>query len=266
MSPTPTRDPRHEHQRSLASPRSPRRPPAGPRHRPALLQSGAGHAARRGRRDRRTRSPPIVGPRRSDRHGLGQDAGRLHRPPGFIVNRVNRPFTIEALRILEAGAAGVSEIDEALRDGGFPMGPFELMDLVGIDVNLAAATGSGRRLGRPDRLRPSPIQEALVAAGHLGRKTGQGFYRYEDGRPARGGGGTAGVRLGRAPRRRDDPKRILDAIVSEARSPPRKASPRPTSSTSRCDSAPATRMGRSSLDSRWPRPTAMTRLAATIDP
>jgi 3-hydroxybutyryl-CoA dehydrogenase len=101
--------------------------------------------------------------------------------PGFIVNRVNRPFTIEALRILESGAASVSEIDEALRDGGFPMGPFELMDLTGIDVTLAAATGIWEGLGRPDRLRPSHIQEELVAAGDLGRKTGQGFYRYSDG-------------------------------------------------------------------------------------
>ena len=116
---------------------------------------------------------------------LGQDPGRLRRTgPGFIVNRVNRPFTIEALRILEAGAAGVSEIDDALRADGFPMGPFELMDLTGIDVSLAAATGVWEGLGRPERLRPSPIQEELVAAGRLGRKTGRGFYRYEDGRQA----------------------------------------------------------------------------------
>ena len=74
--------------------------------------------------------------------------------PGFIVNRVNRPYTIEALRILESGAATVSEIDAALREDGFPMGPFELMDLTGIDVTLAAATGVWEGLGRPDRLRP----------------------------------------------------------------------------------------------------------------
>ncbi len=98
--------------------------------------------------------------------------------PGFIVNRVNRPFTIEALRILEAGAARVTEIDEALRADGFPMGPFELMDLTGVDVSLAAATGIWDGLGRPERLRPSPIQERLVEAGELGRKTGTGFYRY----------------------------------------------------------------------------------------
>ena len=102
--------------------------------------------------------------------------------PGFIVNRVNRPFTIEALRILEEGLASVAGIDEAMRDGGFPMGPFELMDLAGLDVNLAAARGVWEGLGRPDRLRPSPIQERLVAAERLGRKTGGGFYGYEDGR------------------------------------------------------------------------------------
>ncbi len=137
--------------------------------------------------------------------------------PGFIVNRVNRPFTIEALRILETGTASVTEIDEAVRDAGFPMGPFELMDLTGIDVTLAAATGIWEGLGRPDRLRPSPIQEGLVAAGDLGRKTGQGFYRY-----------AAGERIGEAERpptpasgERLAPtqirERILDAIVGEAR-------------------------------------------------
>jgi len=99
--------------------------------------------------------------------------------PGFIVNRVNRPFTIQALRMLEEGGASVEAIDAALRDAGFPMGPFELMDLTGIDVSLAAATAVWDGLGRPERLRPSPIQERLVADRHLGRKTGQGFYRYD---------------------------------------------------------------------------------------
>jgi len=102
--------------------------------------------------------------------------------PGFIVNRVNRPFTIEALRLLEAGAASVEAVDAALRDAGFPMGPFELMDLVGIDVNLAAARGVWDGLGRPDRLLPSTIQERLVEEGRLGRKTGGGFYIYDGGR------------------------------------------------------------------------------------
>jgi hypothetical protein len=83
--------------------------------------------------------------------------------PGFIVNRVNRPFTIEALRILETGAATTTEIDQAIREAGFPMGPLELMDLTGIDVTLAARPGSGRVSGvptgsgrRPSRRRSSP--------------------------------------------------------------------------------------------------------------
>jgi len=112
----------------------------------------------------------------------GKTPVRCEDRPGFIVNRVHRPFTIEALRILEADGASVEAIDAAMRGGGFPMGPFELMDLAGLDVNLAAARGVWRGLGEPERLRPSRIQEALVEAGHLGRKRGLGFYRYHDGR------------------------------------------------------------------------------------
>ncbi len=113
--------------------------------------------------------------------GWGKTPVRSADRPGFIVNRVNRPFTIEALRMQEKGDARVAEIDAAIRDDGFPMGPFELMDLVGIDVNLAAATGVWEGLGRPERLRPSPIQRWLVAHDRLGRKTGVGFYRYDAG-------------------------------------------------------------------------------------
>jgi 3-hydroxybutyryl-CoA dehydrogenase len=144
----------------------------------------------------------------------GKTPVRCSDAPGFIVNRVNRPFTIEALRLLESGEAGVIDIDAAMRRAGFPMGPFELMDLIGVDVNLAAARGVWEGLGRPDRLRPSPIQERLVGAGHLGRKTGSGFYRYDD----------AGRLLGLAgdPSATTTPReaiatRIRDAIDAEAR-------------------------------------------------
>jgi 3-hydroxybutyryl-CoA dehydrogenase len=136
--------------------------------------------------------------------------------PGFIVNRVNRPFTIEALRILESGSASVTEIDEALRADGFPMGPFELMDLTGIDVSLAAATGIWEGLGRPDRLRPSPIQEELVAAGDLGRKTGQGFYRYADGRSIGEAVRPRSSVMGQPAAAEAIRDRILDAIATEA--------------------------------------------------
>jgi 3-hydroxybutyryl-CoA dehydrogenase len=115
--------------------------------------------------------------------GWGKTAVHCADTPGFIVNRVNRPFTIEALRILESGLATVDQIDAAIRAAGFPMGPFELMDFVGLDVNLAAATAIWDGLGRPDRLRPSTIQRELVAAGELGRKTGLGFYRHEEANP-----------------------------------------------------------------------------------
>jgi 3-hydroxybutyryl-CoA dehydrogenase len=114
----------------------------------------------------------------------GKTPVRVVDSPGFIVNRVNRPFTIQALRMLEAAEAGVERIDQAVRSAGFPMGPFELIDLIGVDVNLAAARALWDGLGRPDRLRPSPIQERLVDAEHLGRKAGEGFYRYGEGSPA----------------------------------------------------------------------------------
>jgi 3-hydroxybutyryl-CoA dehydrogenase len=127
-----------------------------------------------------------VAPATADRaeavvRGWGKTTVRCADTPGFIVNRVNRPFTIEALRALERREASEEAIDAAVRAEGFPMGPFELMDLVGIDVNLAAARTIWEGLGRPDTLRPSPVQEALVADGRLGRKTGRGFFTYRDG-------------------------------------------------------------------------------------
>ena len=114
----------------------------------------------------------------------GRTPIRCADQPGFVVNRVNRAFTIQALRLLEAGQVTVAGLDDAVRAEGFPLGPFELMDLVGIDVNLAAATGIWEGFDRAARFRPSPIQARLVAAGRLGRKSGEGFYRYDpDGRP-----------------------------------------------------------------------------------
>ena len=109
---------------------------------------------------------------------------RCRDTPGFIVNRVNRPFTLEALAILARGDASIEDIDRAIRSAGFPMGPFELMDLSGIDINLAAARGvheGFQALGDPiaDRFRPSPIQARLVTDGRLGRKTDAGFYLYD---------------------------------------------------------------------------------------
>ena len=101
--------------------------------------------------------------------------------PGFIVNRCNRPYALESLRILAEGVATHAEIDAVMReDGGYRMGPFELMDLIGIDVNLEVAR-SFYRQRRLVRWEPSPISAQLVAEGRLGRKSGRGFYSYEDG-------------------------------------------------------------------------------------
>ena len=150
----------------------------------------------------------------------GKAAIRVKDSPGFIVNRVNRPFTLEPLRLLRAGAASIESIDAALVTAGFPMGPFALMDLIGIDVNLAAARGLFEASGRPPRFRPSPIQEELVAAGRLGRKSGEGFYRYEGGRAT----GPASQFASSAPPRGRHPQldgpsiaeRVVLAIVNEA--------------------------------------------------
>jgi 3-hydroxybutyryl-CoA dehydrogenase len=147
--------------------------------------------------------------------GWGKTPVRCSDSPGFIVNRVNRPFTLEALRMLEAGAASVEAIDGAMRAAGFPLGPFELIDLVGVDVNLAASRSIWDGLGQPGRLRPSPVLTRLIGEGRLGRKAGLGFYRYEGGRR---GPVVPGPDRGRATLDADAIRaRILTAIDAEAR-------------------------------------------------
>ncbi len=99
--------------------------------------------------------------------------------PGFIVNRVARPFYAEGLRIYQEGGADISTIDALMREcGGFRMGPFELMDLIGHDVNYAVTCSVFDAFYNDQRFLPSLIQKELVDAGHLGRKTGRGFYDY----------------------------------------------------------------------------------------
>jgi len=115
----------------------------------------------------------------------GKVTARAADVPGFIVNHVARPYYLEALRILEEGLAGADEIDAAMRDlGGFRMGPLELVDLIGLDVNLATTRSVWEQLDRPPLLRPCALQEKLVADGYLGRKTGRGIYSYKGDTPA----------------------------------------------------------------------------------
>lgn len=98
--------------------------------------------------------------------------------PGFIVNRVARPFYIESLRLAEEGKADIEQIDRLMESTGFKLGPFRLMDLIGNDINYAVSCSVYDQLNSPERLKPSFIQEQKVKEGKLGKKSGEGYYRY----------------------------------------------------------------------------------------
>jgi len=101
--------------------------------------------------------------------------------PGFVVNRVARPFYTEALKILSENVTTVEEIDRIVKkSGGFKMGPFELMDMIGNDVNFSVTESMFQQFFHDPRFQPSQIQQQLVEAGMLGKKTKQGFYNYEE--------------------------------------------------------------------------------------
>jgi len=99
--------------------------------------------------------------------------------PGFVVNRVLTPYLREAMHLLEEGYA-LPQIDAAMRGFGMPMGPFEVLDEVGLDVAAKAAATLGAAF--PDRMAPAPVLERLVQAGRLGKKSGAGFYRHRGGK------------------------------------------------------------------------------------
>ena len=109
---------------------------------------------------------------------LGKQPVVCKDAPGFIVNRVARPFYIESLRLAEEGQIDFETIDRLLESRGFKMGPFKLMDLIGNDVNYAVSCSVFEQLGKPERLRPSPIQKEKVEKGELGKKTKKGYYNY----------------------------------------------------------------------------------------
>ncbi len=117
----------------------------------------------------------------------GKTSVHAKSTPGFIVNRVARPYYAEALRLAQEGAADYATIDACCREaGGFRMGPFELMDMIGHDVNFAVTNSVWRAFYNDQRFLPSLIQQELVDAGFYGKKTGRGFYDYREGavRPA----------------------------------------------------------------------------------
>ncbi len=102
--------------------------------------------------------------------------------PGFIVNRIARSFAVESLKIVTEGIATPRQVDRIMKLGGsFKMGPFELMDMVGIDINFAVTQSIFRAFFEEPRFRPQILQQELVNAGRLGRKTGHGVYVYETG-------------------------------------------------------------------------------------
>lgn len=113
---------------------------------------------------------------------LAKAMGKTHvlcsDAPGFIVNRVARPYYIESLRLAEEGKPDIEQIDRLMEATGFKLGPFRLMDLIGNDINYSVSCSVYEQLGSPDRLKPSYLQEQKVKDGKLGKKTGEGYYRY----------------------------------------------------------------------------------------
>jgi len=174
----------------------------------------------------------VIGASRTDRDaveaamGLARQLGKTPveaaDTPGFIVNRVARPFYLEALRILGEGAAEAPAIDAAMRDAGFRMGPFELIDTIGADVNLAVSESVWEAFGRTPRYLPHALQRVLVDAGRLGRKAGAGFYEY--GADGARGAPWAGLVPDAAPREAEPlhadaiRDRVLATMVNEATS------------------------------------------------
>lgn len=124
-------------------------------------------------------SPEVVDRLVAFARALGKTPIVAQDSPGFVVNRVNRPFYSEGLRLVGEGLADCATVDRAAREaGGFRMGPFELMDLVGVDVGYAVSQSFYQAFFGEARFRPHPLQRQMVLAGRLGRKTGRGFYDY----------------------------------------------------------------------------------------
>jgi 3-hydroxybutyryl-CoA dehydrogenase len=146
--------------------------------------------------------------------GLRKTPVDVKDTPGFIVNRVMRPYYVEAQRCLADGV-GITQLDTVARGtGGVPMGPFELMDLIGLDVNFSITQSIYMALGRPERFIPPALQQKLVEAGCLGRKAGKGFYLYEGGKPAGENPLAGGKACTFSPE--EGWRRVIGAVIAEA--------------------------------------------------
>jgi 3-hydroxybutyryl-CoA dehydrogenase len=109
---------------------------------------------------------------------LNKQSVLAYDSPGFIVNRVARHFYVESLKLMEENVASFQTIDSLMKNSGFKMGPFELMDLIGVDVNFAVTSSMYNSFHQDPKFRPSRIQQQKVEAGHHGKKSGKGFYDY----------------------------------------------------------------------------------------
>ena len=110
---------------------------------------------------------------------LGKIPVRAADAPGFIVNRVARHYYVESLKLVEEQVASLEVVDELLEASGFKMGPFRLMDLIGVDTNFSVTSAMFASFHQEAKFRPSRLQQQKVDAGHHGRKTGRGFYNYQ---------------------------------------------------------------------------------------
>ena len=111
-------------------------------------------------------------------HSLGKTPVLCKDAPGFIVNRVARHYYLEAMKLVELGIADFKTVDAVMESTGFKMGPFKLMDLIGMDINLAVSQSLYVAFDQTPRFEPSPLQIKKVKDGDLGKKTGRGFYQY----------------------------------------------------------------------------------------
>ena len=124
-------------------------------------------------------SPEIIDLLRDFALAIGKTPVTCQDSPGFIVNRVARHFYVEGLKIMEDGVAEFESIDRLVESSGFRMGPFRLMDLIGVDTNFSVTESMYNSFKQDSKFRPSRIQYMKVLAGHHGRKSGKGFYEYE---------------------------------------------------------------------------------------